>query len=195
MLHSRLSSISAVRQKRGCCACLTRKLVISSKFSQAILSRGVQHASLLVCYVTLSTLARLLGALDPLMADLKAALRLSASSALDPVSPDTLALTPELVGTSRSVSAGQIASDWAALVRKLQASVRSRLPDPQALMALYGQLEAHATAVLPAAAMTAVAVVDLVMEEGDAPEAAEEGAELDVFVSAEALRAEVRCSQ
>ena len=127
------------------------------------------------------------------MADLTAASQLCVSSILNPESITTLTLTAEPAASSQAVSASQTASDWAALVRKLQASVRSRLPDPQALMALYGQLETHSTAVVPEIAVKEVPVVDFIMEEGDVLEGDGEETEVDVVASAEAVRAEVCC--
>ena len=127
------------------------------------------------------------------MADLTAASNLCVSSAQTLESPDNLTLTTEPAVSGQAGSASQIASDWAALVRKLQASVRSRLPDPQALMALYGQLETHFSAAVPAEAVEEVVEVDSIMDEGDMLAGDGEETEVDAVASAEAIRAEVCC--
>lgn len=117
------------------------------------------------------------------MTDLDRALHLSAASYQSPgsSSPHPLRSLESCAALGDQAGRRQTASDWAAFAAKLQASVRSRLPDPQALMALYGQLEGQSAAA--AAATTAVAAAEepaaepaatAPEDEVDVPEAAKE---------------------
>ena len=120
----------------------------------------MQHSSPLVRYVTLCTLGRLLRALEPLMEDMDCALRLSSQAAEAQGTSQGRSVTPGTPGGL--ASSRQTAADWAAFAAKLRASVRARLPDPQALVALYGQLEAQPAA--PAAAPAAAADAEVLPE-------------------------------
>lgn len=100
---------------------------------QAILSKGVQHSSPMVRYVTLSTLGHLLRALEPIVSDMDRAMKLMGSG------------HPKISDADGSGQPGQkeAAAEWEAAAGKLRSSIRSRLPDPQALLALYVHLESR----------------------------------------------------
>lgn len=127
---------------------------------QALLSRCVQHASPLVQQATLALMAAMLAALAPLLAaaeQLAAAPAAAGAAAAQQLS-DTGAedagaeLAPAQTGAGvpggvRGMPGGEAragapaaAGSWPNFLRRLRASVRSRLPDPATLMALVAAL-------------------------------------------------------
>lgn len=113
---------------------------------QAVLSRGIQHASPVVQLVTLQALAVLLDAIQPLLSTLT---RLAhASRSLPPPlsshasSQHTLPHPNPTVAKHTKASKGSqgSAGAWVISLTRLRATLRARLPDLQTLLAVHASL-------------------------------------------------------